>query len=71
MTQNDVSVPQWREQKGSLPPAPLTLRQMVPPDWHRDRPAFPGDPYMDWESQPEPPGEVQAEKTMVPARRPL
>lgn len=35
--------------------SPLTLRQTVPADWHRDQPAFAGDPFMDWESQPEPP----------------
>lgn len=35
----------------------LSLRQTVPADWHRDQPAFAGDPFMDWESQPEPPRE--------------
>ncbi|MDB4896448.1 MAG: hypothetical protein JWN15_2710 [Firmicutes bacterium] len=35
--------------------SPLTLRQTVPADWHRDQPAFAGDPFMDWESLPEPP----------------
>lgn len=33
----------------------LTLRQLMPNDWHNDRPAFAGDPFMDWESGPEPP----------------
>lgn len=37
--------------------ASLSLRQTVPTDWHHDRPAFAGDPYMDWESQPDPPVE--------------
>jgi hypothetical protein len=35
----------------------LSLRQPAPADWHHDRPAFAGDPYMDWESEPEPPRE--------------
>ena len=35
----------------------LSLRQGAPPDWHRDVPAFEGDPYMDWESTPEQPVE--------------
>ncbi|HYG56468.1 MAG TPA: hypothetical protein VD902_00075 [Symbiobacteriaceae bacterium] len=35
----------------------LSLSQRAPADWHHDRPAFAGDPYMDWESGPEPPKE--------------
>jgi len=41
--------------KGQSPT--LTLTQRVPADWHRDRPAYEGDPFMDWESGPEPPRE--------------
>ncbi|HEY3367999.1 MAG TPA: hypothetical protein VGK74_23305 [Symbiobacteriaceae bacterium] len=37
--------------------SPLSLQKAVPMDWHRDPPAFAGDPYMDWESVPEPPHE--------------
>lgn len=37
------------------PLPPLSLRETVPQDWHHDRPAFAGDPFMDWESRPEPP----------------
>lgn len=35
----------------------LSLRQPAPRDWHHDPPAYAGDPYMDWESKPERPGE--------------
>lgn len=35
----------------------LSLRQTVPADWHDDRPAYAGDPDMDWENKPEPPAE--------------
>lgn len=37
--------------------APLTLREIARGDWHNDRPAYTGDPFMDWESEPEPPSE--------------
>lgn len=48
MTQN---VPVMR------PAPPLSLRQAAPADWHHDRPAYAGDPDMDWENRPEPPRE--------------
>ena len=41
-------------------PAPaLSLRQPAPSDWHRDRPAYAGDPDMDWTNLPEPPREAR------------
>ena len=44
----------WRDKARNLP-TPLSLLRSVPPDWQYDRPAYAGDPFMDWESQPEPP----------------
>lgn len=44
----------WRD-KARNAPTPLTLLRTVPSDWQYDRPAYAGDPFMDWESQPEPP----------------
>ncbi|HWI52528.1 MAG TPA: hypothetical protein VNT01_10360 [Symbiobacteriaceae bacterium] len=41
--------------KGGVPA--LSLREPVPSDWHHDRPAYAGDPDMDWVSLPEPPRE--------------
>lgn len=38
-------------------PSPISLRHLAPAEWRRDLPAFPGDPFMDWESRPEPPRE--------------
>lgn len=60
MTQNQAAV-----RRDGFPPdqtlrrlvPPLSLKQAVPSDWHRDPPAFAGDPFMDWESAPEPPQE--------------
>lgn len=45
------------QRKRRIPP--LSLRQPAPPDWHHDRPAYAGDPFMDWESGPEPPKETR------------
>lgn len=45
----------WPAAAGKPSATPLTLRQPAPRDWHHDRPAFAGDPYMDWESEPERP----------------
>jgi hypothetical protein len=45
---------------------PLSLKQTAPTDWHHDPPAFPGDPYMDWENSPEPPPDRLAEPTPRP-----
>lgn len=39
--------------------SPLSLKDIVPPGWHNDSPAFPGDPVFDWESKPEPPRDVR------------
>lgn len=39
------------------PGSPLSLRQLIPAGWREERPAFAGDPFFDWESQPEPPRE--------------
>jgi hypothetical protein len=39
------------------PVPPLSLGRSVPAGWHDDRPAYAGDPDMDWESKPEPPAE--------------
>jgi hypothetical protein len=57
MTQNvttgqthDLRRPSSSTRSGSK----LSLQEMAPADWHHDRPAFAGDPFMDWESQPEP-----------------
>lgn len=36
-------------------PSPLSLTQPAPPPWHDERPAFQGDPFMDWVSEPEEP----------------
>lgn len=41
--------------KGSAPL--LSLREPVPSDWHHDRPAYAGDPDMDWINLPEAPRE--------------
>lgn len=49
-------------------PSPISLRQTAPTDWHHDRPAFAGDPLMDWESTPEPPPEPRW--TLTEARSP-
>jgi hypothetical protein len=35
--------------------SPLSLSRIASPDWQNDRPAFAGDPLMDWESEPEQP----------------
>ncbi|HWI63411.1 MAG TPA: hypothetical protein VNT75_16360 [Symbiobacteriaceae bacterium] len=43
--------------KGMAPA--LSLRQPAPPDWHSDRPAYAGDPDMDWINLPEPPREAR------------
>ena len=59
MTQNVLT------QRSSTPMVPrlkrqapdLSLRQSVPSDWHHDRPAYAGDPDMDWINLPEPPRE--------------
>lgn len=48
----------------------LNLHQGAPPDWHRDLPAFAGDPYMDWESKPEQPSEPRLSLTEARDRRP-
>lgn len=39
----------------SRAPSPLSLTQPAPPGWQQDRPAFPNDPFMDWESETERP----------------
>ncbi|MGE5674758.1 MAG: hypothetical protein ACM3XM_12955 [Mycobacterium leprae] len=60
MTQGSVaSVPGTlrRERPSPRNAVTLSLRQPAPADWHRDRPAFAGDPFMDWENSPEPPRE--------------
>lgn len=46
--------------------SPLSLRQLVPAGWHEDRPAFPGDPYFDWESGPEVPRSPRELRQMEP-----
>jgi hypothetical protein len=46
-----------RRQADARSAAALTLRQSAPAEWRRDLPAYAGDPYMDWESRPEPPNE--------------
>lgn len=40
-------------------PSPISLKQTAPADWLHDRPAYPGDPFMDWENTPEPPKEYR------------
>jgi|GEM_PF-6333578 len=45
-------------------PVALSLRA-VPADWHHDRPAYAGDPYMDWESSPEAPQEPRWTKRLI------
>ncbi|MDF2630162.1 MAG: hypothetical protein K0R39_3993 [Symbiobacteriaceae bacterium] len=55
MTQN-VLAP--RSNMPRIPRVPaLSLRQAIPSDWHHDRPAYAGDPDMDWINLPEPPRE--------------
>jgi len=43
--------------KGRAPA--LSLREPVPSDWQHDRPAYAGDPDMDWVSLPEQPRDVR------------
>lgn len=43
--------------------SPLSLRQLVPPGWQDDPPAFPGDPLLDWESGPEPPAKGDGDRS--------
>lgn len=43
--------------KGAAPA--LSLREPVPSDWRHDRPAYAGDPDMDWISLPEAPRELR------------
>lgn len=69
MTQNAATIRSARPGPPLRRPAPtLSLGPTVPADWHDDRPAFAGDPFMDWESRPEPPREprwvlVEASRT--------
>jgi hypothetical protein len=58
MTQNTVMQRGGSRATPPLRPFPvLSLERAVPADWHDDRPAYAGDPDMDWEHRPEPPAE--------------
>ncbi|HLO02215.1 MAG TPA: hypothetical protein VK191_03800 [Symbiobacteriaceae bacterium] len=52
----------------SRAPLPLSLTQPAPPGWQNDRPAFPDDPFMDWESETErpPKGPFEAANQSAP-----
>lgn len=57
-----------QDRTDSRAPSPLSLTQPMPPDWQSDRPAFPNDPFMDWESETERPPKERYEA--VPQRSP-
>lgn len=62
MTRHNGNGPEKRPVRAvsrSQRPSPLSLRQPAPADWLHDRPAYSGDPFMDWESGPEPPKELR------------
>lgn len=51
-----VRTPMVPHRTGQAPA--LSLREPVPSDWHHDRPAYAGDPDMDWINLPEAPREA-------------